>query len=201
MPRPPIYASPAWAGTTGTTRMPNTGTTFRIIGRVPGTTSCLRFQRLHLSRTSLPHPQPGLIDLLLRLHSDRYLPVPNGDHRGAQLRRCSPFLSSIDQDPGHPETMPQETIDCSPRPRHAVPREHKYDNWHRPATQRRIRRAAVQRTASWRQARNLRAYPNPDTMEILWNSPKQEEEGPQLGTILPSEAKLSEKDDREISHN
>lgn len=38
-------------------------------------------------------------------------------------------------------------------------------------------------------------------MEILWNSPKQEEEGPQLATILPSEAKLSEKDDREISHN
>ncbi len=59
----------------------------------------------------------------------------------------------------------------------------------------------MQRTASWRQARNLRAYPNPDTMEILWNSPKQEEEGPQLGTILPSEAKLSEKDDRGISHN
>lgn len=38
-------------------------------------------------------------------------------------------------------------------------------------------------------------------MEILWNSPKQEEEGPQLGTILPGEATLSEKDDREISHN
>jgi hypothetical protein len=40
--------------------------------------------------------------------------------------------------------------------------------------------------------------PNPDTMKILWNSPKQEEEGPHLGTILPSEAKVSENDNREI---